>query len=236
MNVFFLSISDFLRKKSRALLRACFLICTLFLCLPFFGGCAKKIDYFSYVSELRSNVFLYKDDHFSLRIYSLTKESPYATDGIVSKTHARTEIRLIAPSGEQTYAVFFTFENTEFGGEMSFDNVKSEYYYACPVDVSACTQLQIRLVCGTSESVCVAKSVLTSDTVSPKQALTLLIEKEKDFFDNLTDKYGFAGEIHLRLLYEAAPYYYVGVTDRQGNATAFLINAVTGQILAKRQS
>ena len=181
-------------------------------------------------------MFLYKDENYSLRVYALTKESPYATDGIVSKLHTRTEIRLLAPSGEQTYSVFFMLNDTEYGGEMSFDNVKSEYYYACPVDVSGCNELSIRLVCDTTERVYNAKSVITSDTISPKQALALLVEKETDFFNGLTDKYGFAGEIHLRLLYEEAPYYYVGITDRQGNETAFLINAVTGQILAKRQS
>ncbi len=236
MNAFFLSFSRFLHTKKRALLRACCTLILLILCLPVFGGCTKQIDYFSYVSELRSNVFIHKDDEYSLRVYSLIKESPYQTDGIVSKTNVRTEIRLIAPSGEKTYAVYFTFDGTEYGGEMSFDNVKSEYYYACPVDVSKCSTLDLRLVCGTNESVYTAKSVLTSDTIAPKQALSLLTEKEKALFDSLTDKYGFAGEIHLRLLYEGAPYYYVGVVDRQGNVTAFLINAVTGQILAKRQS
>lgn len=236
MNVFPLSILTFIHKKLRKpLLTICTFLLALF-CIIGCSGCNKSVDYFSYVSELRNNVFLYKDDQLSLRAHALTKESPYATDGVVSKLHTRTEIRLIAPSGEQTYSVFFMLDNTEYGGEMSFDNVKSEYYYACPVDVSACTQLELRVVCGTAERVCVAKSVLTSDTVSPKQALALLVEKEKDFFNGLTDKYGFAGEIHLRLLYEDAPYYYVGVTDRQGNVTAFLINGLTGQILAKRQS
>lgn len=236
MNDFSLSFCSFLHKKLRMWLCTLLALLLALFCLPFFSGCTKKVDYFSYVSELRNNVFLYKDDNFSLRAYSLTKESPYATDGIVSKLHTRTEIRLIAPSGEQTYCIYFSLAGTEYGGEMSFDNVKSEYYYACPVDVSSCTELSLRLVCGTSEHTYTAKSVLTSDTVPPKQALALLVEKEKDFFDSLTDKYGFAGEIHLRLLYEEAPYYYVGVTDRQGNVTAFLINAVSGQILAKRQS
>ena len=236
MNGFSLSANVFLHKKPQTLLRKLLTLLLVCLILPFFGGCTKKVDYFSYVSELRNNVFLYKDDSYSLRVHSSIKESPYLSDGVINQLNTRTEIRLIAPSGEQTYSVFFTLNETEYGGEMSFDNVKSEYYYACPVDVSACTELSIRLVCGTSENVYTAKSVLTSDTLTPKQTLDLLVEKEQAFFNGLTDKYGFAGEIHLRLLYEETPYYYVGVTDRNGNATAFLINAITGQILAKRPS
>ena len=52
----------------------------------------------------------------------------------------------------------------------------------------------------------------------------------------MTDKYGFAGEIYIRLLYEEAPYYYVGIIDRSGGCNAFLMNAETGKILARRQS
>ena len=236
MNGFSISTYAFLHKKRRTFLHVLLTLLWGCFCLPFFSSCTKTVDYFSYVSELRNNVFLYKDDHYSLRVHSSIKESPYLSDGVVNQLNTRTEIRLIAPSGEQTYSVFFSLNETEYGGEMSFDNVKSEYYYACPVDVSACTELSIRLVCGTSENVYIAKSVLTSDTLTPKQTLDLLVEKQSDFFNGLTDKYGFAGEIHLRLLYEETPYYYVGVTDRNGNATAFLINAITGQILAKRPS
>ena len=50
----------------------------------------------------------------------------------------------------------------------------------------------------------------------------------------MTDKYGFSGEIYLRLIYEDSPYYYVGIIERNGTVHAFLINAQTGKILAKR--
>lgn len=51
----------------------------------------------------------------------------------------------------------------------------------------------------------------------------------------MTDEYGFAGEIYLRLLYEDAPYYYVGVVSKGGKTTAFLLNGKTGKLLAKRE-
>ena len=51
----------------------------------------------------------------------------------------------------------------------------------------------------------------------------------------MTDKYGFSGEIYLRLIYEDSPYYYVGVINRNSEVNAFLLNAETGKILAKRK-
>jgi hypothetical protein len=181
-------------------------------------------------------VFLYRDESYSLRIYSLEKESPYLADGVVSSLQTRTEIRLLAPSGDKACSVFFSIDGNEYGGETSFDNVKGEYYYACPVDTSALSQIDVRVCYGEETFTLTAKSVLTNDTLAPKQVLQVLLEKELALFENLTDQYGFAGEIYIRLLYEEAPYYYVGVIDRQGNTTAFLLNAVTGKVLAKRQA
>ena len=54
--------------------------------------------------------------------------------------------------------------------------------------------------------------------------------------ESMTDKYGFTGEIYIRLIYEDAPYYYVGIIDRNGTINAFLLNATSGKILAKRQT
>jgi uncharacterized membrane protein YkoI len=52
----------------------------------------------------------------------------------------------------------------------------------------------------------------------------------------MTDKYGFKGEIYFRLIYEGNPYYYIGIINRNGEITAFLINAKTGKTLARRNS
>lgn len=208
----------------------------LLLLLPLCFACSKSVNYFDYVSELRSNILLYEEEGFSMRIYAVMKETPYQADGIVGECAPRTEIHLVAPSGEKPCSILFSVNGTEHGGEMSFDNVKTEYYYACPLDISSLASLTLHITYGDESKECTAQSVRTDTTLSPQNVLLGLVNAETELFNGLTDKYGFAGEIHLRLLYEDAPYYYVGVTDRQGNATAFLINAQSGKILAKRQS
>ena len=210
-------------------------LCLLTL-LVFGGACQKSVDYFSYVSELRSNLFLGKTEQFSLRVYSVHKESPYLADGIKRECVTRTEIHLVAPSGNENCHISFTVDGEEYAGDASFDNVKGEYYYAYPVDISALQELDIFIEYGKTQTTLTARSVLTPDTLSPQTALQTLVSEEKELFDSLTDEYGFAGEIHLRLLYEGAPYYYIGIADRNGNTYAFLMNAVSGKILAKRQS
>ena len=207
-----------------------------FVLLPFFSSCKKELDYFDYVSELRSNIFLAETETFSLRIYAIQKENPYASDGIPMEKSTRTEVYLVAPSGEKTYELYFTVSEKTYGGEMSFDNVKAEYYFSCSLDVSELLEIPCSIECdGTQTELC-AISVKNEATLTPQNALNKLRTAESELFESMTDKYGFSGEIYLRLLYEDFPYYYVGIIDRNGKTNAFLLNAETGKILAKRES
>ncbi len=234
MNVF--SALKFYFSQAFKALRAVFLVLFLAcLCSTLFA-CKKEINYFGYVSELRSNVFLASNEEFSLRIYSVQKESPYSADGVPREINVRTEIWLVAPSGDKECNLSFSLNDKLYGGEMSYDNVKAEYYLSCAVDTAALSAIECKLSYGEKECVLTANSVLSGDTISPETLLKNLTIAESELFASMTDKYGFAGEIYLRLIYEDSPYYYVGVIDRKGKTNAFLINATSGKILAKRES
>lgn len=203
--------------------------------LPF-SACSKEIDYYEFVSESRSNILLAQTETLDLRVYAVEKEQPYAADGIKRETSARTEIRLTAPSGDKDCTIAFSVNGKDYGGEMSFDNAKTEYYYFCTLDSSALQTLDCKINYGEETTLLTANTVRTENTLTPNGALKTLCETEKELFSALTDEYGFAGEIHLRLIYEERPYYYLGVIDRNGNTTAYLMNGETGKLLAKRES
>ncbi len=204
------------------------------LVLLFCGGCKKSVNYLDYVSELRSNIFLAKTEDFSLRIYAVNKETPYATDGIPEKCTPRVEAYLVAPDGTKSAELELLLGEKSLGGEMSYDNVKCEYFYSATADISELYSIPCTLRYGDTEVQLTATSVKTEQTLTPKAALDKLTGEYPELFQELTDEYGFAGEIYLRLIYEDAPYYYVGVIDKEGNIEAFLLNAQTGKILARR--
>jgi len=215
-------------------LLALVLLSVLLFCVV---GCKKKIDYFDYASEVRKNIFLAKTDTFSLRIYDSVKESPYASDGVPQERFSRLDAYLHTPEGNKTVHFTFTFEEKNYGGEMSYDNVRGEYYYSASVPLSdSVRSLPCTIRYGEEEYEMTANSVLTETTLSPREALHALQKYDNEVFSSMTDKYGFAGEIYVRLLYESAPYYYFGVIDRQGKCIAFLMNAETGKVLAKREN
>ena len=233
MTIFPKISKKFSLKKKCCLRSFCLLISTVFLCL--FCGCKNELDYFAYVSELRSNILLAEADGFLLRVHAVEKELPYLSDGIPQERSTRTEIYLVAPAGDKTCNVAFSCGKREYGGEMSFDNVKTEYYFSCSLDISAERELPVRIEYGETVLELVAHSVKTENTITPQAALHTLQKAESELFASMTDKYGFSGEIYLRLIYEDSPYYYVGVINRNGEVNAFLLNAETGKILAKRK-
>ncbi len=170
-----------------------------------------------------------------MKIYAVKKENPYAADGVPQASAPRFEAYLVAPEGNETVQFSFVYEGKEEGGEMSYDNVKGEYFYACSLDASHLSQIPCAIRYGSEELSLTATSVLDENTLTPQEALARLQEADGEIFTSLTDEYGFAGEIYMRLLFEEAPYYYVGVVDREGNVHAFLLNGKTGKILARRE-
>ena len=208
------------------------LLCPLLLYLC--TACKQSVDYMDYVSELRSNIFLASTENFSLRIYAVTKEYPYASDGVPQETSTRLEAYLVAPQGIEACTISIHFEKETYHGEMSFDNVKTEYYFSYSADVATAKELPCEISYGQEKVTLVARSVKTDDILSAKTLLGHLQNAETELFQSLTDKYGFAGELYIRFIYEGAPYYYVGVIDRNGCIHAFLLDAKTGKVLAKR--
>ena len=140
MNALFSNFS----RPSRPLMRFLKLL-TLFFALVFvfpFSACSKQktVDYFDCVSELRSNILLAETDEFTLRVYAVTKEYPYAADGVANDTTTRAEFYLFAPSGDKECSLSFRVDGENYGGDMPYDSVKAEYYYSC----SRCGGVRLR--------------------------------------------------------------------------------------------
>ena len=156
-------------------------------------------------------------------------------DGIKKECSKRAEIYLIAPEGDKECFLFFTINGREYSGDMSYDNVKREYYYVCSANISSEQEIVCKILYGEKEMELCAKSVVDKEIISPKTALTLLTKEEQELFSSLTDKYGFLGEIHIRLIHEDGAYYYIGIIDKNKQTYAYLLNAKTGKILAKHK-
>lgn len=223
--------THFHSKTAKATLCAVLSTCTFAL-----SACNRTVNFFDYVSEYRSNLFSYTCDEFTVRAQEVEKEYPYVADGFCGTLSKRLEIFLLPTESAQTCQIAFFYGGKTYGGDASFDSVKREYYYSCTVESSSAHSLDMRVTLDERETEITLRSVRDERTLSGQDVLQKLEESDPDALHSLCEKNGFAGEIHLRLLYEDAPFYYVGVVDRKGNVSAFLLDAQTGKVLAKRQS
>ena len=95
------------------------------------SACQEKIDYTLYLSENRQNIFIAEGEKFHLKIYAVDKEYPYCTDGFVGEVTSRVEVYFSVKNGGKVCNLSLSHGETNIGGEMSYDNVKGEYYYFC---------------------------------------------------------------------------------------------------------
>ena len=205
------------------------LLCTL-------TACGRNPAIKEYFSEYRSNLFLAETDAFSLRAYALKKEHPFVADGMVGEMTSRVEIYISAEGGSEPCKIAFKVGSVEYGGEASYDSVKKEYFYSCAADLSNLSLFPISVELGGTVYELSAYSVKTEKTMRGEDVVKILQESEQEFFSSLSDRNGLNAELHVRLLYEDAPYYYIGVVEKSGKRTAFLLDGETGKLLAKREA
>ena len=196
------------------------------------GGCAKNVDYSEYISEKRYDVFLYGGDDAEIKIYCSEKESPYVADGIKGNINGLVEI--YAKLGGDFEKVTVSSQSFE-GGEMSYLTVRDCWYLSFSGTGFDSEQLTLTLEADGKQTEYSLLSVVTNSVMTCEQALECVKEHSQMLFAGLTENGIFNGEIFIRLLYDDKCYYYVGICDREGAITAFLVDGETGRIIAERE-
>lgn len=211
------------------------ILCTLTLPLL---ACNSKTDYFSFVSELRKDLFIAENSTVSVLLYSGAKESPAIFDGVKNDTGLLVGIKVIfneEVSSPVTATVCYDQKNYEI--PLEFHPVKRAL--AGKTNVSALPEksVDITLRYGENEVTLTAESQLKQDTITYTKALEVATNDAKDFLKENTKGGVLQAEIVVRLLCENDKnYYYVGFITCEGLKLAYLIDGKTGEIIASKQN
>lgn len=203
----------------------------LFL-LPALAACGKY-DYFSHVSDERSDLFCAETEEYSVTVACLEREYPFLTDGVVSPRSKTVEVVLTetVPTGAE-YEVYF-LEDTPRGGDMSFRGVSGDFYYSRGVEQFPSGSVSLRVVKDGEPQDILATSVKNENTLSTRDALDKAIAAEKATIERMSRGGTFHGEFHVRLLRRDKNYYYIGIVDENG-ILSLLLDSETGEVLARR--
>ncbi len=195
----------------------------------------NQTDYQSYLSEIRSDLFVAETQEFSLQLACISREKPYQADGIPCERTDFIEITLKDLQGVSEYRVFICGEK-QTGGEMTFRNVTGDYYYSEGVTEFPEGTVSLRVEWGDEVREIAATSVKNERTISPAEALSFAIQAETERVESMKQQGVFCGEFYVRLLRRERNYYYVGIIDREGCTLSLLLDAETGSVLAKHEN
>lgn len=201
------------------------------VCATALTGCNSSPDYTKYISEKRSEIYIYKDDAAEITAHCVSREQPYNADGICGNMCNLAEIFVkLSPLPE---SVEISLEG--YTGEMNYEAVDERFtvsYSSAPFNTDG---IDITLKFDGELHTYRVLSVLDEGVLSCEQSLMYAIEYDRELFENLSVKRDFAGEIYVRLLFDEGCYYYVGVCDRNKNITAYLLDGGTGKVIATKK-
>lgn len=207
----------------------------LMLLAPALTGCGGGCDYSSHISELRSDIFRAETEEFTVTLSCITREYPYATDGVVCPVTNLVEITLSpAAVTAEPYSVFCDCGQRTVGGEMSFRNFAGDFFYSESVEAFPEKSVSLRVEWGDEVREITATSVKNDKTLSPYEALDRAVDAERQRVGQMTEGGTFYGEFYVRLLRRDKNYYYVGIVNKSGGVLSLLLDGETGEVLARR--
>ncbi|MDE7439297.1 MAG: hypothetical protein K2N23_02160 [Clostridia bacterium] len=207
------------------------LFLTVFATVCFLCGCKKQVNYLDFVSEKRSNIYLYSNDGFEIKIHISERETPYSTDGIKGDMSGFTEIFVTLPKNYDEVEISVA----DINGEMNYKAVENCYYLSLSGGNISGDSVKVTLSYNGESTEYTAVSVLYDGVISCDDAVKCVIDHNEDLFKSLTQRDIFLGEIFVRLLYDEGCYYYVGVCDRDKKITACLVDGERGNIIATKE-
>ena len=196
----------------------------------FLSGCKKQVDYLSFVSEKRSNIYLYSNDGFEIKIYVSERAHPYSVDGIKGEVSDFCEIFVKLPTNYDEVNVSVA----GIDGQMNYKSVENCYYLSTGASITG-ESVAVTLAYDGKSAEYTAVSVLYDGVISCEEAIKCAVEHDGELFASLTQRDVFLAEIMVRLLYDDGCYYYVGVCDREKRITAYLVDGERGTVLATKQ-
>lgn len=193
-----------------------------------------KTNYSDYISELRSDLFYAETQNYTVTLACVERENPYLADGIAGKMTKIVEIILTDNEHKSGYTVTAKYGETELGGETSYRNLRGDNFYSESVKTFPEGSVSLTVTYDGKSETMVASSVKNEHTMSCDQVMEKVTAGESELLADMGREGSFEGEFYIRLLKRDKAYYYVGIIARDGTTTSLLLNAETGETVARR--
>lgn len=214
-----------------------FALLFLILCCPVvFSGCEKESPYLAYLSDLKQNVYTCKAGDVTVTAYYGFREEPFINDGKVGETVFGYTFKLNIIPDDIRRTIELETKDENYSAVFTVDDVTSEYKAFIETKNYFAKEFNAVLVCGSEKTPITMTSILPDNCITYENALDLLFEKQRSLLSVYSNENGFNAEMYMRVFIKNdSPYWYVGVASGNGKLKAFLIDGVSGELLAVRE-
>lgn len=210
-----------------------------------FSACGStKIDLNDYLIERRNNLFTAVDEMYGVTFSSGTREENYALDGIRNNMQDFAILTLYRLDGntlaKDTYTYIVTIDGEQFTGYLENSSVDNSYSADLAVNVgdSAVVNVQISFTgYNFNEDL---TNVSSTFNVDSKTAISIASNELSEAINNITSDKNVKIEAVMKVLKDSSTseavsyYWYVGVVSTNGDTLGILIDANSGDIVAKK--
>lgn len=223
-------MKKFFKFKSFIVL-ACFIILSSTLL-----GCSKSVDYTPYVSQLRLSVYQGSTQNFKVTAYAEKRETPFIPNGVVGELINVVIVKVEFLNGSPSDASLNLYYGEKtLTAPLTYNPVSEKCTATINVEsLPSSPSVTVEITTGETTEKLTLSSVIFNNTISYQEAINSAVNADKELSNKL-----FSGEvlaeINVRIIVgDGKNYYYVGLVEKGGNTTAYLVDGETGSVLAKR--
>lgn len=226
--------------KKKTLLVALFAVCVFA-----FVGCGKsKIDLNDFLIEKRENLFVACDDLYSVSFSTGLRENNYNFDGVINEKVPFGVISLTRndnlPLANDTYTYIVNINDQTFTGFLEKSETNSSYSADLEVNTIGNENINVQVSFTGYTFNKDLENISSGFQVDNLTALKVAQKELGEDIENLLSDKNVKIEVVMKIMKDYSStdlknyYWYVGIISTNGDTMGILIDANTGDIIAKK--
>ncbi len=216
-------------------------ICCL-LVLPFvfmflLTGCSNTFSLVPFVSELKSQLYYGESDGFKLKASYGFKETPFINDGKIGQIVKSLTFKLLDRADDNiTYSLETLINGKEYKSDFKYNPVSDTLYLSFEIDDFEQNTFSANLCFADNKIPINFISQIPENTLTFEEVTKIIVKEQPTLINSFKSDNSFNAELYLRIIVKNShPYWYVGLASGNEKLKAFLVDGISGEILAIRE-
>ena len=213
-----------------------FFMALISICLALLSSCASSTTLSMYVSQRRTGVYSGSAEEYSVTVYAEERETPFITDGYVGEIKNYLIVRIEKQgTALDNASIFITYDDVLVDASFTYNPLNGKYTLEQQVDrLPISKTLKVEIADKEKRVEVTLNSLVLDEVMDVNKVLKCVQNYDKQVVNSLFKNGQIGAEIRVRLVCgEGRNYYYVGFANSK-KTIAYLVDALTGEVLAKK--